>query len=170
MSLLDAITTAQSNNAPAYINGSGVTILRVTRLELREAGERSNDGNILGAAVSVDGVVLYTNCETRDAKGTVPRVGTVARAKVTQSKFTKEEAIAAAAGDIVAACKAFQDEAPFPRRNVTAAVAGPFFNETQSGTDTLIKVVSNEKTTQKGGFFTQYTFLPLTEADAALLG
>jgi hypothetical protein len=167
MSLLDAIETARSGGGVPYVNGTGTVIIRVSRLQLREPGQDPVTKKIMPAAFACDGVVLLADLSSRDPNFSAPRPGMVVRANVV-GRFSDDPPVAACR-EAVAAAKTSKDGKLFAEAGVNKTLADKFVGPDQAGTGGIIKVLCNEKSTQKGGLFTQYTFASLDEGDVRRL-
>jgi hypothetical protein len=167
MSLLDAIETARSGSGVPYLNGTGTAILRVSRMQLREPGFDPVSKKPMSAAFACDGVILLADVTSRDPDFVAPRPGMMVRANVV-GRFSDDPPVAACR-EAVAAAKTSKDGVLCPEKTVNKTVADKFVGPEQAGTGGIIKVLCNEKSTQKGGFFTQYTFATLDESDVRRL-
>jgi hypothetical protein len=167
MSLLDAIETARSGGGVPYLNGSGFAYLRVSRMQLREPGQDPVSKKIMPAAFALDGVVLLADLTSRDPVFACPRPGMVMRANVV-GRFSDDPPVAACR-EAVAAAKTSKDGKLCPESAVNKQLADKFAGAEQAGTGGIVKVLCNEKTTQKGGLFTAYTFATLDEGDVRRL-
>jgi hypothetical protein len=155
--LLDAISTAQVFSGPPYLKGSGVAILRVSRMQLNEAGK--TNGKLRNASFCLDGVVLHNTVQSSDSKNVPIKSGMLARANAS-SKFSEDVAVVACR-QAVAAGKTTKDGVPFPESSVNKAIAEKAIGQDQVLTGAIVKVVCNESATG----FTNYTFMAPDESD-----